>query len=94
MSNISTQLVDSMVEAVLEMAPELPQAPGGDDSLSCVPSVDVIRAALQSLKNGRAPGEDEITSELLRLGGESVVQCLAHLASLGMGVQSQCQKTG
>ena len=81
-NNISTQLVDSVVEAVLETAPEIPQMPGGDDSLSCVPSVDEIRAALQSLKNGRAPGEDDITSELLKLGGEAVVQSLAHLASL------------
>ena len=81
-NNISTQLVASVVESVLETAPEPSLAPGGDDSLLCVPSVDEIRAALQSMKNGRAPGGDEITSELLKLGGEAVVQCLAHLASM------------
>ena len=67
--------------------------PGGDDSLSCVSSVDEIRAALQSLKNGRAPGGDEITSKLLKLGGEAVVQCLAGTSGFpGVGIWRQSQK--
>ena len=41
-----------------------------------------MRAALQALKNGKAPGGDEITAELLKLGGEVVVQWLAQLAPL------------
>ena len=57
---MSTHLVVSVVEPVLHTAHDLPQEPGGDDSLSCVPSVDEIRAALQSVKNGRVPGGDEI----------------------------------
>ena len=67
-SNISTQLVDSVVVSVPETVPEPPPAPAGDESLSCVHSVDEVRAALQALKNGKAPGGDEITAELLKLG--------------------------
>ena len=81
-SNISTQLVDSVVVSVLETVPEPPPAPAVDESLSCVPSVDEVRATLQALKNGKVPGGDEITAELLKLGGEVVVQWLAELASL------------
>ena len=51
-----------------------------DDSLSEVPSKDEIRSALQSLKRGKSPGGDEVTGELLKLGGEKVVQSLTHLA--------------
>ena len=32
------------------------------------------------MRNGKAPGEDGISAEILRLGGESVVQWLKHLA--------------
>ena len=81
MSNISKQLVDSVVVSVLETVPEPPPAPAIDESLSCVTSVDEVRAALQALKNGKAPGGDEITAEL-KLGGEVVVQWLTQLASL------------
>ena len=39
-------------------------------------------AAIQSLKNEKEPGGDEITAELLKLGGGEMVQSLAHLATL------------
>ena len=65
-SIISTQFVDSVVVSVLETVPEPPPAPAVDDSLSCVPSMDEVRAALQALKNGKAPRGDEITAELLK----------------------------
>ena len=90
-SDVSVQLVDSVVESVLQMAPDLnqfcrwpltpPPVPADDVSLSCVPSEDEIRSALKDMKKGRAPGEDEITAELLKLGGEVVVQWLVSLAS-------------
>ena len=51
------------------------------DFLLCVPTEDEIGAAIRSLKNGKAPGGDEITAELLKLGGGEVVQSLAHLAA-------------
>ena len=44
--------------------------------------VDEIRVAMSSMKMGQGPGEDGISAELLKLGGESVVQWLSHLASL------------
>ena len=71
--NISTQLVDSVVGVVVGTPPVLPTGEA-DNSLSSVPSTEEISVALRSLRNGRAPGEDEITAELLKLGGGAVVE--------------------
>ncbi|CAG5039699.1 unnamed protein product [Parnassius apollo] len=42
-------------------------------------SLSEIRMALQHLKNGRAPGEDGITAELLKAGGTPVLEVLQKL---------------
>ena len=73
-SNISTHLVPSITSEVLEFAVDPQSTPECDDSLSSVPTEDEIGAAIRSLKNGKAPGGDEITAELLKLGGGEVVQ--------------------
>lgn len=41
---------------------------------------DKVRVAISQLKNSEAHGEDGVTAEILRLGGELVVQWLNHLA--------------
>ena len=52
----------------------------GDDDLVCIPSEDEIREAISQLKNNKALGEDEITAEMVKLGGEPVVQWLTRLS--------------
>ena len=53
-----------------------------DGSLVKVPSEGEIRIALNMMKNGMAPDADGISAELLKLGGENVVQWLLHLAGV------------
>ena len=44
------------------------------NQLSLPLTQEELRIAISQLRNGKAPGEDGITAEILRLGGESVVQ--------------------
>ena len=81
-SNVSTHLVPSITSEVLESAGDSQFTPECDDSLSSVPTEEEVAAAVRTLKNGKAPGGDEITAELLKLGGAAVVQSLTHLATL------------
>ena len=41
-----------------------------------------MRTALKLMKNGRATGADGISAELLKLGGDTVVRWLLHLATV------------
>lgn len=51
-----------------------------DDQLGESLMEDKVRVAISQLKNSEAHGEDGVTAEILRLGGELVVQWLKHLA--------------
>ena len=42
-------------------------------------SVDDVRKSVKKLKNGKSPGIDGITSEMLRYGGESVIEWLTRV---------------
>ena len=50
-----------------------------DNTLVCVPSEEEIRKAIGQLKNNKAPVEDGITAEMLKLGGEPIVEWLTQL---------------
>ena len=79
-SNVSVELEESVVSAVLESVPNAPQGSSSGDSLVEVPSEDESKLALEVMKDGWAPGADGISAELLRLGGEMMMQWLVHLA--------------
>ena len=73
------EVAESVLDTILEVRPQGTDDDDdgdgdGDESLSCEPSEAEIRAAITRLKNGKAPGVDTITAELLKLGEETVVQ--------------------
>ncbi|CAK1577991.1 unnamed protein product [Parnassius mnemosyne] len=57
-------------------------------------SLSEIRMALQHLKNGKAPGEDGITAELLKAGGKPVLEVLQKLFNsvLHGGITPEAEK--
>ena len=44
------------------------------------PSEEEIRDAVKSLKSGKAPGSDEITPEVLKAGGDHMIQMLLKIS--------------
>ena len=46
------------------------------------PSKSEVSQALNYLKNGTSPGEDGIQLELLKLGGDTVLDCFTYLCGL------------
>ena len=79
-SNVSVELEESVISAVLESVPVAPQGSSSDDSLVKVPSEGEIKIALNMMNNGQTPDADGISAELLKLGGKKVLQWLLHLA--------------
>ena len=51
-----------------------------DEVLIQEPSEDEVREAILQLKNNKAPGDDGITAELLKLGGEAIVEEMTRIA--------------
>jgi len=85
LNSVSVRIVESVAEAVLESTSESQQLGVNDgdlESLTQAPSEEEIRSALSMMKTGRAPGADGIPAELLKLGGDTVVQWLSSLASV------------
>ena len=45
-------------------------------------SVEDVRKAVKKIKNGKAPGVDGITSEMLKYGGESLIEWLTRVCNV------------
>ena len=82
-------------EVVLEALPvvEVPQLGDSDMSFDddelCLPlSEEEISVAVSQLKNGRAPGQDSISAEMLKLGGGISIRWLKYLFDLIWSTES------
>ena len=51
-----------------------------EDGLSCEPNEGEFRIAINWMKNAKAPREDMITADLLKLGGDTIVKWLSNKA--------------
>ena len=78
----NVEVDEKVLSTVLKTAPVSSPSAATNDHLLSVPCESEIRTALKMMKNGRAPGADDISAELLKLGGEKVVQWLTHLARI------------
>lgn len=75
-------------EEVLNRA--TPESPPEDESIEVekldisveAPTLEEIRAAMKALKNGKAPGADHITAEMLKADPEQTTQELKHIFDL------------
>ena len=52
------------------------------ESLTRCPDEEEIKSTVKVMKNNKAPSADNITAELLKLGGDVVVQWLLNLVSM------------
>ena len=43
--------------------------------------MEEVKQAIMKLKNNKAPGDDSITAEMLKLGGNIIVRCLHELVT-------------
>ena len=72
---------------------ERSHASTNDAFLACMPNEGEIRVVLNAMKKGKAPREGDISTELLKLGGEVVVQwfCIQlHLCGVLRGCPRTC----
>ena len=75
-----------MSEVVLQRLPVISPREGSsdpiltDDQLGTPLTAEELKIAISQLSNGKAHGEDGITAEIHKLGGEPLVQWLKHLA--------------
>ena len=78
-----TNVVSEVTEATLSMIPVCVHGEDlevSDEVLIQEPSEDEVREAILQLKNNKAPGDDGITAELLKLGGETIVEEMTRIA--------------
>ena len=79
---MAVEVDERLLSSVLETALVSPLPDATNDHLLSVPCESEIRTVLKMMKNGQAPGADDISAELLKLEGKKVVQWLTYLARI------------
>ena len=73
-----TQLLNNSNPTDPGVLDELPWLPPVEE-MDHVPTIQEVRDAVESLKNGKAPGPDGIPAEVFKCGGEDLLNCLTAL---------------
>ena len=80
--NCSTNVSETVLQSLPVISPREDSSVPilTEDPLGSPLTEEELRIAISQLNSGKAPVEDKISAEVLRLGGESVVEWLKHLA--------------
>ena len=73
------QLDTDVLPDIIAAIPSYRELFPDDENLSQPISEDEIQVAIAQLRDGKAPGDDGISAELLKLGGDETICCLTSL---------------